>query len=150
MLERSKERVGSVAAGKVTLVAGDLRTAELTEKNFDIVVAAAVLHHLRDEADWLTGFSRIRDLLRDGGVLLVSDLIRHTNPAVEAVFKARQETFLREALGDAEAERIMRSIAASDTPSPLEYQFSLLRKLGFREVSLLHKNIVFGAYCAIK
>ena len=150
MLERAQERVGSVAAGKVKFVSGDLRTAELPTGEFDIVVAAAVLHHLRDEADWIAGFSRIRDLLRDGGVLLVSDLIRHANPAVEAIFKTRQETFLREALGDAEAERIMRSIAASDTPSPLEYQFSLLRRLGFREVSLLHKNIVFGAYYAIK
>ena len=150
MLERARERVGSVAAGKVTTIEGDLRTAEIPEKGFDIVVAAAVLHHLRDEADWLAGFSRIRNLLRDGGVLLVSDLIRHENPAVEAVFKTRQEAFLREALGDAEAERIMRSIAASDTPSPLEYQFDLLRKIGFREVSLLHKTLVFGAYYAIK
>ena len=150
MLERARERVGSVAAGKVTLVAGDLRTAELPEGGFDIVVAAAVLHHLRDEADWRAGFSRIYKLLKDGGVLLVSDLIRHENPAVEAVFKARQEAFLREALGDAEAERILRSIAASDTPSPLEYQFDLLRKIGFREVALLHKTLVFGAYYAIR
>ena len=150
MLERAKKRVGSVAAGKVTTVAGDLRTAELPKNTFDIVVAAAVLHHLRDEADWITGFSRVHELLKDGGALLVSDLIRHENPAVEAIFKTRQETFLREALGDAEAERILRSIAASDTPSPLEYQFDLLRKIGFREVSLLHKTIVFGAYYAIK
>ena len=150
MLERAQERVGAVAAGKVTLVAGDLRTAELPKNTFDIVVAAAVLHHLRDEADWITGFSRVHELLKDGGALLVSDLIRHENPAVEAIFKTRQETFLREALGDAEAERILRSIAASDTPSPLEYQFDLLRKIGFREVSLLHKTIVFGAYYAIK
>ena len=66
------------------------------------------------------------------------------------MFKVRQEIFLREALGDAEAERIMRSIAESDTPSSLEFQFGCLRKTGFREVALLHKNLVFAAYYALK
>ena len=44
----------------------------------------------------------------------------------------------------------MRSIAESDTPSPLEFQFDCLRQLGFREVALLHKNLVFAAYYAMK
>ena len=150
MLKRAEERVGSIAVGKISCVEGDLRTAPLPVGKFDIVVAAAVLHHMRDEADWTRAFSRIYSLLKNGGVLLVSDLIRHENPAVEALFKVRQESFLREALGDAEAERIMQSIADSDTPSPLEYQFDLLKKTGFRETGLLHKNIVFGAYYALK
>lgn len=150
MLERARERVGSVTRGQLESVAGDLRTAVLPEGRFDVAVAAAVLHHLRDDADWELGFSRIRSLLREGGVLLVSDLIRHEDPKIEALFEVRYEAFLREALGDAEAERIMRSIAESDTPSPLEYQFALLRNLGFREVGLLHKDLVFGAYYAVK
>ncbi len=150
MLERARERVGSAAAGKVAWVEGDIRTAELPEAKFDIAVAAAVLHHLRDEEDWKRTFAKIHSLLKPGGILLVSDLIRHENPKIEALFKVRQEAFLREALGDAEAERIMRSIAESDTPSPLEFQFGCLRQLGFREVALLHKNLVFGAYYALK
>jgi len=150
MLKRAGQRVTPVASGRVTLVEGDFRTAGLPEGKFDIVVAAAVLHHLRDEADWTRGFSRIHSLLKKGGVLLVSDLIRHDDPAVEAVFKVRHEAFLREALGDAEAERIMESIALSDTPASLEYQFALLRRIGFRPVCLLHKNLVFGAYYARK
>ncbi len=150
MLERARERVGSVLRGHLESVAGDLQTAVLPEGRFDVAVAATVLHHLRDDADWKLGFSRIRSLLRKGGVLLVSDLIRHEDPKIEALFEVRYEAFLREALGDAEAERIMRSIAESDTPSPLEYQFALLRNLGFREVGLLHKDLVFGAYYAVK
>jgi tRNA (cmo5U34)-methyltransferase len=150
MLERARERVGGAIPGRAEFLEGDLRTAALPEGKFDVAVAAAVLHHLRDDADWELGFSRIHSCLKVGGVLLVSDLIRHENPKLEAVFKVRHEAFLRETLGDAEAERIMRSIAASDTPSPLEYQFDLLRRVGFREVALLHKNLVFAAYCAVK
>ena len=40
MLKRAGERVGSVAAGRITLVEGDLRTAELPKRKFDIAVAA--------------------------------------------------------------------------------------------------------------
>ena len=82
--------------------------------------------------------------------MLVYDLVRHDNPAVEALFRARHERFLRDALGDEEAARNLRSIAESDTPSSLEFQFGLLRKTGFREVGLLHKTVVFGAYYALK
>ena len=150
MLARAGERVGAVAKGGISILEGDLRTADLPGGKFDLAVAAAVLHHLRDDSDWTRAFSRIHSLLKPGGILLVSDLIRHENPRIEALFKVRYETFLREALGDAEAERIMRSIAESDTPSPVEYQFALLKKIGFREVGLLHKNIVFCAYYALK
>ena len=150
MLERARERVGSAASGKVAWVEGDIRTAELPKAKFDLAVAAAVLHHLRDESDWKRTFAKIHSLLKPGGVLLVSDLICHDNPKIEALFKIRQEAFLREALGDAEAERIMQSIAESDTPSALEFQFDCLRKAGFREVALLHKNLVFAAYYAMK
>ena len=139
-----------MAAGRVAFVEGDFRTAPLEEEHFDLIVAAAVLHHLRDEADWKRTFAKIHSLLKPGGVLLVSDLICHENPKIESLFKIRQEAFLWEALGDAEAERIMRSIAESDTPSPLEYQFALLKELGFREVGILHKNLVFAAYYAVK
>ena len=150
MLERAKERVEAAAEGKVSIINRDFRTAELPEGGFDLIVAAAVLHHLRDDSDWTLAFSKIHSLLKPGGVLRISDLIKHDNPKIEALFKVRQEKFLRETLGDSEAERMMLSIQESDTPSSLEYQFALLRKIGFREVGLLHKNLVFGAYYARK
>ena len=150
MLARARERVGTLIPGRMELIQGDLRTAPLPEGKFDVAAAAAVLHHLRDDEDWKRGLSRIHSWLRPGGVLLVSDLIRHENPEIETRFKERYESFLRETLGEAEAERILRSIAESDTPSTIEYQFELLRKLGFRELGLLHKNLLFAAYYAVK
>ena len=150
MLKRAEERVGSVASGRVFTVEGDFRTAPLENGKFDLAVAAAVLHHLRGDADWNLAFSRIHSLLKPGGVLLVYDLICHDDPQIEALFKVRLEAFLRETLGNAEAERIIQSIAESDTPRSLEYQFGLLKKVAFRYVGLLHKNLVFGAWYAVK
>lgn len=150
MLKRAEERVGTAAKGKVTVIENDLRKAELPENSFELIVAAAVLHHMRDDADWTLAFSKIHSLLKPGGILLVSDLIRHDDPRIEVLFKVRQEKFLRESLGDAEAERILQSIQESDTPSSVEYQFALLRKTGFRKVGILHKNLVYCAYYAQK
>ena len=150
MLARARQRVEAVAKGKVAVLEEDFRTAPLPAEKFDLIVAAAVLHHLRDDADWTQAFSKIHSLLKPGGVLLVSDLIRHENSKIDGLFKARYEAFLRETLGNAEAERILRSIEESDTPSSAEYQFALLRRIGFREVGLLHKTLVFCAYYALK
>ena len=47
-------------------------------------------------------------------------------------------------------ERILRSIAESDTPSPLEYQLQILCEVGFSEAEILHKTCVFAAYYAVK
>lgn len=150
MLERAAERVGRAAKGRVKTVEGDFRDVPLPAGAFQAAVACAVLHHLRDAGDWERAFAKIHSLLAPGGVMLVYDLVRHDNPAVEALFRARHERFLRDALGDEEAARNLRSIAESDTPSSLEFQFGLLRKTGFREVGLLHKTVVFGAYYALK
>lgn len=51
----------------VTLLHGDVLTAELPVAGFDLVTAVAVLHHLPLEA----GLARLADLVRPGGALVV-------------------------------------------------------------------------------
>jgi len=53
-------------------------------------------------------------------------------------------------LGDKEAERILASVAATDTPMSLEFQIRLLKDSGFKEVAVLNKENLFAAYCAVK
>src|SRR5262249_21257317 len=52
MLDRAKERVSRATAGYVTTIRGDIREVELPDGEFDIVLAAAVLHPLRDDEAW--------------------------------------------------------------------------------------------------
>ena len=52
MLEKARERISKEKSGKIRLLQGDVREIELGTDRYDIVLAAAVLHHLRDEADW--------------------------------------------------------------------------------------------------
>src|SRR5262245_14155773 len=49
MLDRAVERVRPGTTGKVTARQGDVRDLSLGESQFDIIVAASVLHHLRED-----------------------------------------------------------------------------------------------------
>ena len=74
MLDRAHERVSAATQGQVTTIQGDIREVEIGKERFDIVLAAAVLHHLREEAEWQTVFTRLYDSLRPGGSIWISDL----------------------------------------------------------------------------
>ena len=52
MLERAMERVISSTTGEVKIIQTDLRNADLPGNYFDIILAGAVLHHLRGDNDW--------------------------------------------------------------------------------------------------
>ena len=59
MLDRAFERVSKETNGKVEIKQGDIREVALEEESFDIILAGAVLHHLRDDNDWETTFSKL-------------------------------------------------------------------------------------------
>jgi len=45
----------------------DLREADLPKESYDVVLAAAVLHHLRDDEAWRAAFKKVISVLRPGG-----------------------------------------------------------------------------------
>src|SRR4051812_27129014 len=63
MLDRAVQRIGAAGTIEVTAVQSDIRAASLPEGAFDIAVAAATLHHLRDEAEWIAVFAAIHRAL---------------------------------------------------------------------------------------
>jgi tRNA (cmo5U34)-methyltransferase len=150
MLDRAVERISRVSAGQVTTIQGDIREIEPGEARFDIIMAAAVLHHLRGDDEWQTVFSKFYRALKPGGSLWISDLIEHTTPSIQAMMWARYGDYLARLKDDAYREHVFAYIAAEDTPRPLLFQLDLLRKVGFGQVELLHKNSCFAAFGGIK
>lgn len=61
----------------VDYVLGDFLTHPFEPASFDVIACVATLHHM----DAAAGLSRMRDLLRPGGVLAVVGLARSTMPA---------------------------------------------------------------------
>lgn len=51
MLDRAVERVKPVIEGEVVAVQADIRELDLDSSSFDIILAASVLHHLREDEE---------------------------------------------------------------------------------------------------
>jgi tRNA (cmo5U34)-methyltransferase len=149
MLERAQQRLVGVCA-KLTAHHSEIRELSLPAGQFDIAMAAAVLHHLRSDDQWLAVFRQLFAALRPGGSLWIADLIQHDHPAVDRLMWNRYGQYL-ESLGGADyRERVFAYIEREDTPRSLAYQLELLRQVGFQDVEVLHKSGCFAAFGAIK
>jgi tRNA (cmo5U34)-methyltransferase len=150
MLKRAKERVGAAGAAKIEPVQGDIREIDPGSERFDLVVASAVLHHLRTNAEWEAVFSKIYKSLRAGGAFWISDYIEHSIPGVQQVMWQRFGEYLK-GLKDADyRDHVFAYIEREDTPRSVIYQLDLLRKVGFKRVEILHKNACFAAFGGVK
>lgn len=150
MLDKAFERVSAETNGKVEIKQGDIRQVALEENSFDIILAGAVLHHLRDDQDWETTFTKIFKLLKPGGCFMISDLITQDTDLLNEYTWQRYGEYLEGIGGAAYRQNVFDYIAKEDTPRSMNYQLDLMKKVGFKSVEILHKNMCFGAFGGIK
>ena len=150
MLDRAVQRVSAATRGQVEAVQGDIREVELGEERYEVIVAAAVLHHLRTDDEWVHVFRKCYTALKPGGSFWIADLISHDFPSVHEVIWATYGEYLTAFRGEAYRDTVFNYIAAEDTPRSLLFQTDLLRQTGFRHIEILHKNSCFAAFGAIK
>lgn len=150
MLQRARERISEVNTGTIKIFQGDFRGIDLPEQGYDVILAAAVLHHLREDQDWESTFSKIYRLTASGGSVWITDLVAHETGAVQSLMWKRYGEYLCSVGGDPYKEEVFDYINREDSPRPVTYQMDLLRKVGFNHVELLHKNSCFAAFGAIK
>ena len=149
MLDRAVERVSPATSGEVTALQGDIRELQFEEK-FDFILAAAVLHHLRDEDQWKTTFAKFYDILKPGGSIWIVDFISHSVPAIEDLMWHRFGEYLIELKDENYQQHVFDYIEKEDSPRPLMFQLDLLREVGFYQIEVLHKNSCFAAFGGIK
>jgi tRNA (cmo5U34)-methyltransferase len=151
MLDRAVERVAAAAPRvRVTPIQGDVREIDLGDAHFDVIVAAAVLHHLRGDEQWLAVFEKFHRALRPGGSVWVADLVAHALPAVQAMMWRRYGEYLAALRDGRYRDEVFSYVEKEDTPRPMGFQLDLLRRVGFGFVDVLHKNSCFGAFGAVK
>ena len=150
MLARAKERVSANTSGKVETMQEDILKAALPENQFDIVLAASVLHHLRGEADWKNVFQKIYRSLKPGGGFWISDLITQETDALNRLFTDQYARHLDSLGGEAYRKKVFEYIEREDTPRSVNFQLDLMKEAGFRHTEILHKNGPFAAFGGIK
>jgi len=150
MLQKAHERISSLNTGKTTTIQGDFCTINLQNERYDVIMAAAVLHHLRDEQDWQNTFKKLYKLTAPGGSIWITDLVFHETEAVQSFMWKRYGKYLSTLGGIDYRNKVFKYIDKEDSPRPITYQLDLLRKVGFEHIELLHKNSCFAAFGAIK
>lgn len=150
MLQKAKERVTPQTTGTVSIIQDDMRNLQLPDNHFDIVLAAATLHHLRGDDDWVLMFTKIYNALKPGGSFWVSDLIAHDSPGISKLFEDRYYNYIESLGGPEYRKKVFDYVAYEDTPRSLNYQLALLAQVGFTHVEVLHKNSCFAAFGGIK
>jgi tRNA (cmo5U34)-methyltransferase len=150
MLDKAQQRVSEVTTGSTEIIQGDIRDIDLPKNHFDIILAGAVLHHLREDADWEFVFKKLYDSLKPGGCLMISDLIFQDNPAVNELVWKMYGNYLKQLGGEAYQQTVFAYIEKEDTPRSMTYQLDLMKQVGFSSTEILHKNSCFGAFGAIK
>lgn len=150
MLTRAEQRVSQVNQGRTRTFQGDIRTIQLKSGKYDIVLAAAVLHHLREEDDWHATFSRIFKLMAPGGSFWITDLVFHESPEVQKMMWNRYGDYLASIGGIDYRDHVFKYIDKEDSPRSVTFQLNLLQEVGFVDVDILHKNSCFTAFGARK
>jgi tRNA (cmo5U34)-methyltransferase len=150
MLDRALQRIHAAGVNSVTAHQTDLRELNLPEASVDCIVAGAVLHHLRDESDWVSVFSRLYRWLKPGGRLYVADLVVFDEPAIQRLMWNRLGEHLESIGGPAYRDEVFAYIEKEDSPRSLPFQLELVRKVGFASADVLHRNGVGACYFAVK
>jgi tRNA (cmo5U34)-methyltransferase len=150
MLDRAVQRVSTATKGKVTSNQGDIREVDLADSSLDLIVAGAVLHHLRTDDQWRAVFSKFHRALSKGGSFWIWDMVEGELPAVQSIQWHRYGQYLAQLKNDQYRHEVFAYIEKEDTPRSLLFQVDLLRSVGFSAVEILHKNAVFAAFGAMK
>lgn len=150
MLQRAEARIAPVNGGKIQAIQSDIRLLTLGEQQFDIILAAAVLHHLRTPEEWRQVFGKLVNALKPGGSFWIFDLVESQHPHIERLMRNRYGDYLKAFKGEAYREQVFAYVEAEDTPAPLMTQIDLLRECGLSQVDVLHKTCCFASFGGVK
>lgn len=150
MLQRAYERVVKETNGKVQIIQGDIRDIDLPANHFDIILAGAVLHHLREDEDWEFVFTKLFNALNRGGCLMIADLITQDTELLNDFIWEKYGDYLEKIGGADYRKKVLDYVAKEDSPRSLNFQMDLMKKIGFASVEILHKHVCFAAYGGIK
>jgi tRNA (cmo5U34)-methyltransferase len=150
MLNKAYERVSEFTEKKAEIIQGDIREIHLMEDHFDIILAGAVLHHLRDDEDWEFVFIKLFNTLKPGGCLMISDLITQDIETLNQYIWEKYGDYLENLGGREYRDKVLDYVSREDSPRSLNYQLELMKKIGFRHTEILHKNLCFAAFAGIK
>jgi len=150
MLAVAEERVAANISGKVLAIQGDYRDIPLEENAYDVITAGTTLHHLREDMEWKSVFTKVFKALKPGGTFWINDIVISETSEINRMMLDGWLSILHKQVSPEEVDMYMERYESEDTPRTLSYQLDLMKQVGFRETIVLHKHFNFAAFGAIK
>ena len=150
MLAKAEERVAANITGKVLAIQGDYREIPLEENAYDVITAGTTLHHLREDEEWESVFTKVFKALKPGGTFWINDIVISETEEITGMMLGGWLSMLKKQITQEEIEMYMERYESEDTPRTLSYQLDLMKQIGFRETIVLHKHFNFAAFGAKK
>ena len=150
MLAKAEERVAANISGKILAIQGDYREISLEENTYDVITAGTTLHHLREDQEWESVFTKVFKALKPGGTFWINDIVISETVEINQMMLGGWLSILRKQVSPEEVDMYMERYESEDTPRTLSYQLDLMKKVGFSETIVLHKHFNFAAFGAIK
>jgi len=150
MLAKAEERVAVNISGRVLAIQGDYRDIPLEENVYDVITAGTTLHHLREDQEWESVFTKVFKALKPGGTFWINDIVIGETDEINRMMLEGWLSILREQVSPEEIEMYMGRYKSEDSPRTLSYQLNLMKQVGFLKTIVLHKHFNFAAFGAIK
>ena len=150
MLAKAEERVAANISGKILAIQGDYREISLEENTYDVITAGTTLHHLREDQEWESVFTKVFKALKPGGTFWINDIVISETDEINQMMLGGWLSILRKQVSPEEVDMYMERYESEDTPRTLSYQLDLMKKVGFSETIVLHKHFNFAAFGAKK
>ena len=106
-------------SGKISLIQGDVRDVVLPSGRFDIILAAAVLHHLRTDTEWQVVYASFHRALNPGGSLCGCSIWSSSEipEAVQELMTEKYGEYLTRLKDDAYRDHVFEYVEKEDTPT---------------------------------
>ena len=150
MLRRAERRLRGIGVRDVHPICGDIRDIPLGERTHDIAMAAQCLHHLREDEEWEAVFAAVFRSLRPGGTFWIADSLEYHQPRVRHIMRERWGEYLESINGPAYRDKVFRYVEDEDSPRPLSYQLSLMGRVGFIKIDVLHVHNRFASFGGVR
>ncbi|MCQ2374623.1 MAG: class I SAM-dependent methyltransferase [Salinivirgaceae bacterium] len=149
MLAAAVERAKLTTKGCVEGMCGDYRNLQLGSNLFDVVTAGTTLHHLRQPNEWESVFAKVYDALKLGGLFFINDITVGETTEIDQIMYNGWAAHLKKNFPD-EYQVYLGKYESEDTPQTLDYQLSLMRKVGFVKTAILHRHFNFATFVGVK
>jgi tRNA (cmo5U34)-methyltransferase len=113
--------------------------------DFDVVVSGFAIHHGRTHEQYRSLYRRILEVLVPGGLFINLDHVAGEDPAETVANATNWRQFLDED-GDIDSDRFILGSYAEDTPISLRDHFRLLSEVGFTQVEVPWRKMIFALY----